>query len=289
VPADRRDPSKTSTRGTGQLILAAVESGCQRVIVGIGGSATNDGGAGLATALGYRLLDTLGEPIEPTGGGVERLDRIDQTTRDRRLDHVEIVAACDVDNPLCGPRGASAVFGPQKGAGRAMVDRLDQNLAHLADVIQRDLGVDVLDLPGAGAAGGLGAGLVAFARGQIRSGIDLVLEAVEIDRHLATAVVCFTGEGAIDSSSTGGKVVAGLARRAQARGRPVIALAGTIGPGAFEVLDEGVTAIFSLCTHPMVASEAMSRAAELLEAAASQATRAFRAGLVLGRRWANST
>lgn len=288
IPPGQKDPSKTHTRGTGQLLKAAIAEGCTKVILGIGGSATNDGGAGLATALGYRLLDEQGEPIEPTGGGLARIERIDSSQRLAALDRVEISVACDVNNPLCGSDGASVVFGPQKGASRDMVAILDRNLARFARVIERDLGRSVADLPGAGAAGGLGAGLVAFAGGKLVRGIDLVLETLDVEHHLADAALCLTGEGSIDGSSTSGKVVVGLARFAQARGRPVIALAGTLGPGAEEVLDEGVTAIFSLCSRPMAITEAMFQAAPLLSAIAEQATRAFHTGLVLGKRWASS-
>jgi glycerate kinase len=288
VPPGQRDPTRTHTRGTGQLILAALELGCRKIILGIGGSATNDGGAGVAAALGYQLLDAAGRPIEPSGGGLAQLDRIDPSGRISALDQVELAVACDVDHPLCGPRGASAVFGPQKGATAAMVQQLDANLAHFAGIIERDLGRSVAHLPGAGAAGGLGAGLVAFAGGKLTRGIDLVLDAIGIDQHFPETAFCLTGEGMIDASSQGGKTIVGLAQRARRFGCPVVALAGALGPGAEDVLQEGVSAIFSISSGPMASSEAMNQAAHLLTRAAEQVVRVFLAGHEVWQRWANS-
>ena len=278
VPRDRRDPSRTSTRGTGELLLAAVEAGARRVLLGIGGSATNDGGAGLGQALGYRLLDAEGQEIGPGGGALDRLAAIDASGRDPRLEGVEVAVACDVDNPLCGPRGASAVYGPQKGADPAMVAALDRNLDHLAQVLERDLGVSVRDLPGAGAAGGLGAGLVAFASGRLEPGIALVIRAVGLADRLRDADLCLTGEGALDASSAFGKTPIGVARLARSLGCPTIALAGTIGEGAAAVLEQGIDAFFSICPGPITLDDALARGATLLEHASAQATRAFLAG-----------
>ncbi|MBV8264811.1 MAG: glycerate kinase [Planctomycetaceae bacterium] len=278
VPRDRRDPSRTSTRGTGELLLAAVEAGARRVVVGIGGSATNDGGAGLGQALGYRLLDAEGREIGPGGGALDRLAAIDASGRDPRLEGVEVAVACDVDNPLCGPRGASAVYGPQKGADPAMVAALDRNLDHLARVLERDLGVSVRDLPGAGAAGGLGAGLVAFASGRLEPGIALVIGAVGLADRLRDADLCLTGEGALDASSAFGKTPIGVARLARSLGCPTIALAGTVGEGAAAVLEQGIDAFFSICPGPITLDDALARGATLLEHASAQATRAFLAG-----------
>jgi glycerate kinase len=278
VPAARRDPSITTTRGTGELLLAAIEAGADRVILGIGGSATNDGGAGLAQALGYRLLDAQGRDLAPGGGALVGLNQIDPTGRDERLDRVEIAVACDVQNPLCGPEGASAVYGPQKGATPAMVEALDRGLARLADVIRRDLGPDVAQRPGAGAAGGLGAGLLAFASGRIQPGINLVLDAVGLAGRLAGADLCLTGEGALDGSSAFGKAAVGVARLARSLGCPTLALAGTIGPGAEASLELGIDAYFSLCPGPIPLEQAVADAPRLLEAAAEQAVRAFMAG-----------
>jgi glycerate 2-kinase len=278
VPPERRDPSRTTTRGTGELLLAAIEAGARRVILGIGGSATNDGGAGLGQALGIRLLDADGRDLGPGGGALAGLDRIDPSGLDPRLGGIEVAVACDVDNPLCGPRGASAVYGPQKGADPAMVATLDANLDRFARIVARDLGRAIRDLPGAGAAGGLGGGLVAFASGRLEPGVRLVIDAVGLADRLRGADLCLTGEGAIDASSAFGKTAVGVARLARALGCPTLALAGTIGPGAAAVLDQGVDAYFSICPGPIPLDDALARAGALLEAAAAQAVRAFLAG-----------
>lgn len=279
VPRDRRDPTRTTTRGTGEMLLAAIEAGASRVILGIGGSATNDGGAGFAQALGFRLLDDAGVELPPGGGSLDRLSHIDPSGRDARIDRIELSVACDVDNPLCGPRGASAIFGPQKGADPVTVARLDRNLMQFANVIRRDLGRSVADIPGAGAAGGLGAGLIAFASGRLEPGVDLVARAVDLEGHLTGADLVLTGEGAIDISSAGGKTAVGVARMAKARGCPVVALAGTIGKGANVVLDSGIDAYLSLCDRPMTLDQAVGNAFELLSRATEQAVRIFLAGL----------
>jgi glycerate kinase len=278
VPASSRDLWRASTRGTGELVLAAAGAGARRVILGIGGSATNDGGAGLAQALGFRLLDAQGRELGPGGGELGRLDRIDPAGKLSVLNSVEIAVACDVTNPLCGPDGASAVYGPQKGASPEMVERLDGNLAHLATIIERDLGVAIRDLPGAGAAGGLGAGLVAFAGGRLEKGVNLVLDAVKLRDRLALADLCLTGEGALDGQSIYGKTVVGVASLARSLGCPALAVVGSIGPGAEAVLDAGVTAFFSICTGPITLDEAIARAPELTENATAQVLRAFLAG-----------
>jgi len=278
LKSEERNPLRASTRGTGELILAAIQAGARRLIVGIGGSATNDGGAGLAQALGYQLLNARGEHLEPGGGSLDELDRIDPSQRDPLLEGVEISVACDVDNPLCGPTGASAVYGPQKGADRSMVERLDRNLEHFAKVIERDLSVSIRDLPGSGAAGGLGGGLVAFASGRIERGIHLVIKAVGLEARLLGADLCLTGEGALDASSAFGKTAVGVGRLARSLNCPTIALAGSLGDGVAKVLDEGIDAYFSICNTPMSLQDAMSNGAELLEAVAEQAVRGFLAG-----------
>lgn len=274
----QRDPLRTTTYGTGELILKALDVGAKRIILGIGGSATNDGGAGMAQVLGFSLLDDAGREIEPGGGALAKLKRIDGSNRDRRLEQTEIRIACDVDNPLCGPQGASATYGPQKGATPEMVRQLDQNLENLARVIVRDLNVSVRDLPGAGAAGGLGAGLVAFAGGKLQRGIDLVLDAIHLKDRLVGADLCLTAEGSLDASTAHGKAVAGVARLARSLGCPTIALAGRIGAGASDVLGQGVSAYFSICPGPIAESVAIEQAADLLANAAEQAVRAFLAG-----------
>ncbi len=278
VPKERRDPRKTTTRGTGELLLAAIEAGARRVILGIGGSATNDGGAGLGQALGFRLLDVQGNEIGPGGGALAWLARIDASGRNPKLHGVEIAVACDVDNPLCGERGASAVFGPQKGATPEMVEELDRNLAHLAEIVERDLGLPIRDFPGAGAAGGLGGGLVAFASGHLEPGITLVIRAVGLADRLHGADLCLTGEGSIDASSVFGKAAVGVARLAHSFDCPTLALAGAIGEGAEGVLDQGIDAYFSICNRPLSLEDALAQCADLLEQAAMQAVRAFLAG-----------
>jgi glycerate kinase len=275
VPLERRNPWMASTCGTGELLLAAIAAGARRVIVGIGGSATNDGGAGLGQALGYRLLDSQGRDLRPGGGNLDRLARIDPSGRRPELDGIEVAVACDVTNPLCGPAGASAVYGPQKGATPAMVERLDANLAHFAGIVARDLGIAIRDLPGSGAAGGLGGGLVAFAGGRLEGGVNLVIDAVNLAARLADADLCLTGEGAIDAQSAFGKTPVGVARLARSMGCPTLALAGSIGPGAEAVLEQGIDAYFSICTGPMSLDDAMTHTSELLERAAEQAVRAF--------------
>jgi glycerate kinase len=275
VPALLRNPLTASTRGTGELLLAAFAAGAKRVIVGIGGSATNDGGAGLGQALGFRLLDGLERELNPGGGDLGRLARIDPCGRRRELDGIEIAVACDVTNPLCGPDGASAVYGPQKGATPEMALALDRNLAHFASIVERDLGVAIKDLPGSGAAGGLGGGLVAFAGGKLSPGIELVITAVDLESRLKGADLCLTGEGALDAQSAFGKTPVGVARLARSVSCPVLAFAGSIGAGAHAVLDQGIDAYFSICPGPIELEVAIARAAELLERATEQAVRGF--------------
>lgn len=284
IPSDRRDPARSSTRGTGELLLAAVDAGARRVILGIGGSATNDGGAGLGQALGYRLLDAEGRDLAPGGGDLGRLDRIESTGCDPMLASIDVAVACDVDNPLCGPRGASAVYGPQKGAGPELIKVLDRNLGHFASIVERDLARSIRDIPGAGAAGGLGGGLVAFAGGRLEPGVELILRAVRLEDRLRGADLCLTGEGALDASSAFGKTAVGVSRTARSLRCPTIALAGTIGPGASDVLEQGIDAYFSLCPGPLSLDESMRECAVLLERTAEQVVRLFLAS----RRWFRS-
>lgn len=274
VPKEKRNPLYTTTYGTGELIRQALEEGCRRLIVGIGGSATNDGGAGMAQALGVRLLDQSGQDIPWGGIGLERLARIEMQDLDPRVKEAEILVACDVDNPLCGPRGASAVYGPQKGATPEMVRRLDAALAHLADIIARDLGLQVRDLPGAGAAGGLGAGLVAFLGATLRRGIELVMEAVNLEGVLAQgADLVITGEGEINSQTAHGKVPVGVARLASKYGIPVVALVGSIGEGAHAVFDHGIRGFMSIVPRPVSLAFCLENAAILLTEAAERLMR----------------
>lgn len=238
----RLEPDKTTTYGVGELMAAAADRGARRIILGLGGSATNEGGCGAAAALGTRFLDEQGNAFVPTGGTMDRIGRIDVSGQ-RALP--EITVMCDIDNPLCGPTGASAVFGPQKGADGAMIERLDAGLAHLAVVIRRDLGADIADLPGAGAAGGMGGGAVAFWGGRLQMGIETVLDTVGFDDVVRGARMVFTGEGRLDGQSVRGKVVAGVARRAARQGVPVVAVVGAVGDGADGIYELGVSAVFT--------------------------------------------
>lgn len=226
VSPARRDPMRASTRGTGELILAALRAGAREVLVCLGGSATTDGGAGMAQALGVALLDAEGVPVGPGGAGLLRLARIDATRLDPLARAARVQAACDVDSPLAGPRGAAHAFGPQKGASPEEVLLLDRALRHLAAVVHRDLGIDVRDLPGAGAAGGLGAGLAAFLGARLRPGVQVVMEAVGLGRRIRAADLVLTGEGAFDESSLRGKVPAGVLALSRSAGVPVVILCG---------------------------------------------------------------
>ena len=246
-----RDPEKTTTFGVGELIRHAVEHGCREIMLGLGGSATNDGGCGCAAALGAVFYNAQGEPFVPVGGTLGEIERIDLSGVRERLDGVRLTAMCDVDNPLCGPNGAACVFAPQKGADAAMVERLDRGLCHLDSVLQRTLGHSFAGVPGAGAAGGMGAGCLAFLGGRLRSGIEAVLDAVEFDRRLEGADFVITGEGRIDSQSFHGKVLSGVARRTRERNIPLIAIGGGILPEAEEAYKQGVTAMFSINRQPM--------------------------------------
>ncbi len=235
VSGARRDPLRASTRGTGELILTAARAGAREMLVCLGGSATTDGGAGMARALGIALLDPAGEPIRPGGAGLLDLARIDAGGLDPAVRRLRVQAACDVDSPLTGPHGAAHVYGPQKGASTEDVLLLDRALGHLAAVIHRDLGLDVRAIPGAGAAGGVGAGLVAFLGARLRRGIDIVNEAVGLVERLERSDVVITGEGAFDASSLRGKVASGVLEAATALGVPVVLLCGRA-----EVRPEGV-------------------------------------------------
>lgn len=272
VPPERRNPMVTTTYGTGELIRAALDRGARRIIIGIGGSATVDGGVGMAQALGARFLDASGNPLGWGGGVLARLDRIDLSAMDPRLRDAELLVACDVSNPLYGPEGAAPVFGPQKGATPAMVAVLDANLRHLADVIRRDIGMDVSTLRGGGAAGGLGAGLVAFCGARLRPGVELVIEAVNLEARLQGADLVVTGEGALDRQTPFGKTPAGVGRLARRLGIPAVAIVGSIGEGVDrQVLEAcGLAGICSIVPRPMTLDEAMQKTEALLEQAAER-------------------
>lgn len=243
---ENKHAEKTTTYGVGQLIEHAANAGCKRIVVGLGGSATNDGGTGAAAALGVKFLNSDGERFIPVGETLSQIDAIDTSGILPVLHDVEFVTMCDIDNPLCGPQGASAVFGPQKGADEATVQMLDAGLSHLAELIKRDLHQDIVNLPGAGAAGGMGAGMVAFLGSRLQMGIDTVLDTVQFDTLLQDADLVFSGEGKIDSQSLRGKVVVGVARRTQKQQVPLIAVVGDIGDDIDGVYNEGVSAVFSI-------------------------------------------
>jgi glycerate kinase len=278
VPPEQRNPRITTTRGVGELVRLALDRGCRRFIIGIGGSATNDGGAGMAQALGAALVNEDGADLPAGGAALARLAQVDVSGLDARLAESSILVACDVTNPLCGPEGASAIYGPQKGATPAMVAELDAALAHYAALLKRDLGTDVRDVPGAGAAGGLGAGLLAFLRATLTPGAPLILDTLRLDEHLRGAALLFTAEGRLDGQTVYGKSVAALAARARAQGVPVIALAGSLGAGYEALYQIGVDAVVPLPDAPMSLDDAMQRADDLLAAAAERAARLIALG-----------
>jgi glycerate kinase len=276
VPPRLRNPLKTTTYGTGELIADALSRGIRRIIVGLGGSATVDLAAGMAQALGARLLDRRGRPIGYGGGALAELARIDLSDLRARLAGVEIVGATDVTNPLLGRRGGIQVYSPQKGATPAMVRQLESGARRAARAIARDLGIAVADIPGAGAAGGFGAGIVAWLGGRLRSGIDVILEAANFKRALTDADLVVTGEGRMDGQTAFGKAPAGVARHAKTAGIPCIAIAGSIGPGADTLHPLGIQTIFSICNGPMSLDEAMRNARTLAEKCGEQIGRLWR-------------
>lgn len=243
---EKRDPGKTTTFGVGQLISAALDAGAQKIILGLGGSATNDGGTGAAAALGIQFLDEEQHPFIPVGDTLEKIQRIDFSKMDPRLGHTEILAMCDIKNPLCGTDGAAAVFGPQKGADAQQVAKLDAGLRHLAEVIQKQRERNVLELPGGGAAGGMGAGIAAFFGAKLLPGIETILDLVNFDELLNGCTLVVTGEGRIDAQSSQGKVISGVVKRAKKAKVPVIAIGGDIGEGAEQLYRLGLTAMFSI-------------------------------------------
>ena len=275
VRTEERDPRIATTYGTGELLCDALNRGASRIIIGLGGSATNDGGAGAAQALGVSLRDAAGRELPWGGAALARLATIDLSRRHPRLNQCVLEAACDVDNPLCGSTGASRVYGPQKGAGPKVVEELDAALRHFGDIIEAQLGVPVLDVPGAGAAGGLGAGLVAFAGGVLRPGVDIVADACKLTSRIAGAELVITGEGRIDAQTPHGKTPAGVAKAARQLGIPVVAIAGSLGPGYDAVHDCGIREVISIQSGTMSLAEAMARAPELLAAAAERVARAW--------------
>ncbi|PST93771.1 glycerate kinase [Photobacterium iliopiscarium] len=265
VSPNLRNPMLTTSYGTGELILAALDHGVDHIIVGIGGSATNDGGIGMAQALGVQLLDNKGQALGFGGQALAQLASIDITTVDPRLAHIKLEVACDVDNPLCGKKGASHIFGPQKGATPAMVAELDQHLAHYAAIIKRDLAIDVKDMAGAGAAGGMGAALLGLFNAQLRSGIEIVIDAVHLGDIIKDADLVITGEGRIDSQTIHGKTPIGVARTAKKYHKPVIGIAGCLSQDCGVVYDHGIDAVFSVVPAAMSLEHAFNNAAVNVE------------------------
>lgn len=273
VPTDQRDACRSSTWGTGQLIAAALAAGATRIVLAIGGSATNDGGSGMLRALGLRLLDADGQALEEGGLALGRLARIDASDLDPRLAEVQVEVAADVDNPLCGPNGASAIFGPQKGASPAQVQALDQALGHFADLCAQLLGDDVREFPGCGAAGGMGFAAKAFMGAQFRPGVEVVAELAGLDALVQGADLVITGEGRFDAQTLRGKTPMGVARVAKRHGVPVVVLAGTLGEGYQQLYAHGIDAAFALASGPMSLEQACAQAAQLLQARATDVAR----------------
>jgi glycerate kinase len=276
VPKDRRDPRLTTTYGVGELIAHALDCGVARLIIGIGGSATNDGGAGMAQALGFALRDKDNHDVSRGGAALAKIRSIDPSRANAKLAHCEILIACDVDNPLCGPRGASHIFGPQKGADVQAVDELDAALLSFAKIIEKTLGVAIADRPGAGAAGGLGGGLVAFCGAKLVPGAQLIADTVGLAEKIAGADLVITGEGRIDGQTASGKTPAGVARIAKEKGVPCIALAGCVEPGYEALYNNGLTAAFPIAAGPGPLEEALKNTPERLAATTEAILRVWR-------------
>lgn len=272
---EERNPMNTTTYGTGELILDALNKGCRNFIIGIGGSATNDGGIGMAAALGANFYDREGNPIDLTGAGLLKLHSLDLSRLDERIKECRFKVFCDVENPLYGTQGAAYIYARQKGADDAMIEKLDMGLRRLSDVIEKDLGKQVAFIPGAGAAGGLGAGLIAFLNAKLEKGIDMMMETVSFRERIKNAALIITGEGRMDKQTGYGKTVYGVIKAAKLQGIPVIGICGSIGDGVEELYSKGLTAVFSIINRPMTLQEAMEHADELLTSTAENIMRLF--------------
>jgi glycerate kinase len=281
VAPGHRNPLLATSRGTGELIRHALDAGVRRFVLGVGGSATNDGGAGMLQALGVQFLDDAGAELGAGGAELSRLAHIDVAKLDPRVADSEFHIACDVSNPLVGPQGASAIFGPQKGATPAMVTQLDACLAHYAAIMALDLGQDVADMPGAGGGGGIAAGMVVFLGGRLRPGIEIIAEAVGLEQAVRDADLVITGEGRIDGQSVSGKTPVGVARIAKAHGKPVIAIGGGLARDAGAVHAHGIDAVFAAVCRPCTVEEALAEARANLTAAARNVAQALRLGAAL--------
>ncbi|HXZ05712.1 MAG TPA: glycerate kinase [Ktedonobacteraceae bacterium] len=280
VPPEKRDPRITTTYGVGELIRAALDNGSRHFIIGIGGSATNDGGAGLVQALGAKLFDLQSREISRGGAALATLAHISTTGLDPRLQQCTVDVACDVNNPLCGPMGASAVYGPQKGATPEMVEELDKALAHYAQIIEKELGLSIQNIPGAGAAGGLGAGLMAFLHAKLRPGAQIIFEALSLEKHIQQADLVITAEGQIDAQTAYGKSVGAVAEIAKRYNLPVLAFAGSLGENYKVAFSLGVDAIEAIPDRPMTLTFAMENAALLIRDSAERACRLIRIGMI---------
>jgi len=281
IPKEKLNPMIASTYGTGELIKAALDNGAKKILLGIGGSATNDGGVGMAMALGVSFLNKKGESIGLGGGSLGDIHTIDISGIDERIKDTTFIVACDVTNPLCGKDGATAVYGPQKGAAEEMIKQLDNNLKHYAEVIKNDLGKDILNVPGTGAAGGLGAGLLIFCNAILKSGIKTVLETVQIENYLAKTDLIISGEGKIDSQSLFGKVPIGLAEKAKDYKIPVVAVVGGIGKGIEKIYEAGIDTVTTIVDGPISLEEAMENANCLIETSTERLLRAIKIGMKL--------
>lgn len=275
LSSKEKNPWITTTYGTGELIRDALDKACKKLIIGIGGSATNDGGAGMIEALGGKLLTADGKQIEKGGGGLQQLATINLTNLDKRLSECKVLIACDVTNPLLGKNGASFVFARQKGANSEMIKLLEENLSHYANIIKQEIGKDISDEPGAGAAGGIGAGLMAFLNADLKPGFDIVRNILNLDKYVKQADLIFTAEGKVDFQTQFGKTPFGVAQIAKKYNKPVICLAGSIGEGAEVLYNKGVSSIFSIISKPMSIDEAISNASLLLEETAERVMRLY--------------
>lgn len=285
VPRDKRNPLQSTTFGTGQLIADALARGVDEIILGIGGSATNDGGAGLAQALGVRFVSFAGTVIPDliAGGDLDKVQAADMTTVNPGLANVRISVACDVTNPLCGETGASRVYGPQKGATAEMVEQLDRNLAHFAQVIKRSVGADVADRPGAGAGGGIGAGLMAFTNATLKRGVELVVDATRLEDHMKGAALAFTGEGRVDFQTAFGKTPSGVANAARKHGVPVIAIGGGLSDDARGIFEHGIAGLEAATANVMTLDTAIEKTRQYLQNAAERSARLIAIGQQLAK------
>lgn len=282
LPPDRLDALQATTQGVGQLLQAALDLGARHIVLGIGGSATTDAATGLANALGLRFLDETGQALAGNGANLSLIRHIDTGSLDSRLAGVRLEIACDVDNPLLGEQGAAAVYAPQKGASVEQVAQLERGLANLATVIERQLGIDVRGLPGGGAAGGMGAGLQAFFRAELKPGAQLVLELLRVEQAIATADLVLTGEGRLDYQTRYGKAPGAVAALASKHAVPCIAVAGMLDDSAYELHEAGFSAVFSLCPGPVPLQQAVTHTAAYLARSTEQAMRCLQAGALAG-------